>query len=292
MKIATLMNSLLAASSLSLSAESPVRVLVWDERQEEQKQAYQGQYLGDTIAAHLQKQKDFSVQSLGLNSPEQGLSNATLEQTDVLIYWSHKKNADLDNARAQAIVDRVTEGKLSLIVLHSAHWSKPFVKLMQARAIDDTRRKLGKDRPFTLKYENPIGVVPKANDPLTPRVVESPAGPVLELPLCVFPSWRADAAPSHVHALLPDHPIAKGLPTRWDIPQTEMYAEPFHVPTPDQVIFEEHWDKGESFSSGSLWKIGKGQVFYFRPGHETYAVFTQKEPLQVLENAAKWLEKP
>jgi trehalose utilization protein len=91
MKIATVMSTFIAASSLSFSAESPVRVLVWDERQEEQKQAYHGKYLGDTIAAHLQQQEGITVQSLGLDSSEQGLSNATLEQTDVLIYWSHKK---------------------------------------------------------------------------------------------------------------------------------------------------------------------------------------------------------
>jgi hypothetical protein len=85
------------------------------------------------------------------------------------------------------------------------------------------------------------------------------------------------------------HPIAKGLPAQWDIAQTEMYAEPFHVPKPDVVVFEENWDKGETFRSGCVWNIGKGAVFYFRPGHETYPIYQQKEPLQVLENAVRWL---
>lgn len=292
MKIATVMSTLIAASSLSFSAVSPVRVLVWDERQEEQKQAYYGKYLGDTIAAHLQQQEGITVQSLGLNSPEQGLSNATLEQTDVLIYWSHKKNADLDNARADEIVRRVKEGRLSLVVLHSAHWSKPFVKLMQARAIDDAKKQLGPDKEFLIRYENPIGTVPKINDPLTPRLTGSAENLTLELPLCVFPAWRADGAASEMVTLNPLHPLAKGIPTKWKIAKTEMYAEPFHVPQPDEVIFEEHWAKGEYFRSGCLWNIGKGRVFYFRPGHETYPIFQQAEPLQVLENAARWLGKP
>lgn len=292
MKIATVMSTLIAASSLSFSAESPVRVLVWDERQEEQKQAYQGKYLGDTIAAHLQQQEGITVQSLGLNSPEQGLSNATLEQTDVLIYWSHKKNADLDNARADEIVRRVKEGRLSLVVLHSAHWSKPFVKLMQARAIDDAKKQLGPGKEFALRYENPIGTVPKINDPLTPRLTGSAENLTLELPLCVFPAWRADGAASEMVTRKPQHPLAKGIPAKWKIAKTEMYAEPFHVPQPDEVIFEEHWAKGEHFRSGCLWNIGKGRVFYFRPGHETYPIFLQAEPLQVLENAARWLGKP
>jgi len=88
---------------------------------------------------------------------------------------------------------------------------------------------------------------------------------------------------------LPQHPIAAGLPAHWDIPQTEMYGEPFHVPAPDEVVFEESWDKGEHFRSGCVWKVGKGRVFYFRPGHEIYPIFKQAEPLKVVENAARWL---
>jgi trehalose utilization protein len=92
-----------------------------------------------------------------------------------------------------------------------------------------------------------------------------------------------------VRTLIPKHPIAYGLPATWDIPQTEMYSEPFHVPAPDAVLFEERWDAGERFRSGMLWSVGKGRVFYFRPGHETYAVYKEKFPLMVVENAAAWL---
>ena len=63
---------------------------------------------------------------------------------------------------------------------------------------------------------------------------------------------------------------------KWDIPQTEMYGEPFHVPTPDEVVFEEKWDEGE----------------HFRSGHETYPVYKQAEPLRVIENAVRWLGRP
>jgi trehalose utilization protein len=33
-------------------------------------------------------------------------------------------------------------------------------------------------------------------------------------------------------------------------------------------------------------------VFYFRPGHETFPVYQQREPLQVLENAVRYLASP
>jgi trehalose utilization protein len=76
----------------------------------------------------------------------------------------------------------------------------------------------------------------------------------------------------------------------WDrIPQTEMYDEPFHVPEPDEVILEERWATGEWFRSGALWKLGRGQVFYFRPGHETFPVFKQDLPLKIVTNAVRWL---
>jgi trehalose utilization protein len=68
-----------------------------------------------------------------------------------------------------------------------------------------------------------------------------------------------------------------------------MYDEPFHVPPPDAVVFEEHWDKGEHFRSGCVWQVGKGRVFYFRPGHEVFPVYKQAEPLRVIENAVRWL---
>jgi trehalose utilization protein len=57
----------------------------------------------------------------------------------------------------------------------------------------------------------------------------------------------------------------------------------------DAVIFEEHWDHGEHFRSGCLWNLGKGKVFYLRPGHEIYPVYKQAFPLKVIENAARWL---
>ena len=80
-------------------------------------------------------------------------------------------------------------------------------------------------------------------------------------------------APGHIETKLPQHPIAKGVPAKFDVKQTEMYNEAFTVPEPDQVVFFETWDKGEKFRSGCCWALGQGRVFYFRPGHETYPVF-------------------
>lgn len=283
-----LLSSLLAAPTLR--AAEPVRVLVWDEQQPEQKQAYGELLLGGTIAAHLAMQPGIAVKTASPASPEQGLDAATLDATDVVIWWGHKKHKELQDARAEDVVRRVLAGKLSLVALHSAHWAKPFVRLMQERAKSDALAGIPEVERGQVRFVNdsPIGKLNK-DGALTPSVSKTNGTWVVTLPQCVFPTWRADGAPSHVTTLRPDHPIAAGLPAQWDVAQTEMYGEPFHVPAPDAVVFEERWDKGERFRSGCVWQVGRGRVFYFRPGHETYPVFKQAEPLRVLENAVRWL---
>ena len=68
-----------------------------------------------------------------------------------------------------------------------------------------------------------------------------------------------------------------------------MYGEPFHVPEPDEVIFEETWIAGQRFRSGAIWNLGRGKVFYFRPGHENFNGFHLPEQLKIVANAAVWL---
>jgi len=284
---------LLAAAQLHAAEPRPIRVLVWDEQQPEQKQAYGEKFLGETIAAHLGTLPGVSVKTAALDSAEQGIDEATLDSTDVVIWWAHIKSPALTNANAERIASRVREGKLGFIALHSAHWAKPFVRLMQDRAKADALAQVPAAERATVNWEysneNPISKGVKRETPLTPTLSHEGNVWRLVLPQCVFPAWRGDGAPSHVTTLLPQHPIAAGLPAKWDIPRTEMYDEPFHVPPPDEVVFEERGDKGEHFRSGCVWKVGKGRVFYFRPGHETFPVYKQAEPLRVMENAVRWM---
>ena len=291
--LSTLLTLLCTQSSVTYAA--PVRVLIWDEQQPTQKKAYGDRFLGETIADHLAKSSDFSVNTATLDDPEQGLSDDTLDQTDVLIMWSHVRNGQQHPTKAESVMRRVRDGKLGFLPIHSAHWCKPFVSIMQERSKEDARKLIPQNERqnavLELLNDRPWGRVPKATDRVTPFLEKTSEGKwTLTLPSCVFPTYRADGAPGHVTTLLPDHPIANGLPLTWDVTQTEMYGEPFHVPEPDAVVFEERWDKGERFRSGCVWNFGKGRVFYFRPGHETFPVFKQSEPLRVIENAAYWLK--
>lgn len=151
------------------------------------------------------------------------------------------------------------------------------------------------------KREKPVGVVvwderytlPKPGDRLTPytELRKFPDGSekaTVYRPYCCFPAYRTDGKPSQVRVLKPDHPITKGLPAAFELPKTEMYAEPFHAPDPDEVVLEERWAAGEWFRSGMVWTVGRGRVFYFRPGHETFPVFKERPELRLLENAVRW----
>jgi trehalose utilization protein len=275
----------------------PIKVVVWDERQPAQKQAYTN-FLGNQIAEHLGGQADISVRSVGIDDPGQGLAGGVLDDCQVLIWWGHVRNGEIAPEIGQSIVRKIKEGKLSLIALHSAHWSTPFVEAMNERTRLDAVARLtaaAGDR-VELSYVPPPQryTLPKADARITPYVwwrkyPDGVAKAEVHLPYCCFPAYRGDGKPSAMRVLLPDHPIAEGIPSKFQIPQTEMYDEPFHVPDPDEVVLEERWASGEWFRSGAIWKLGRGRVFYFRPGHETFPVFKQQIPLKILLNAVRWL---
>jgi trehalose utilization protein len=278
--------------------DSPIEVVVWDERQPAQKQAYEN-FLGNQIAGHLNGQPGMSVRSVALDDPDQGLGPDVLGRCRVLIWWGHVRQAEVAPEVGKAIVRRIKDGTLSLIALHSAHWSMPFVEAMNERARLDAERAIraqaGSDRLEIVEAAPPRRYTfPAVDVQVTPYVSwrkfpDRSSRATIHLPYCCFPAYRGDGKPSRVRVLRPGHPIAAGIPEEFEIPHTEMYAEPFHVPEPDDVILEERWASGEWFRSGAVWMLGLGKVFYFRPGHETFAVFKEAIPLKILANAVRWL---
>ena len=51
---------------------------------------------------------------------------------------------------------------------------------------------------------------------------------------------------------------------------------------------EERWEPGEWFPSGAAWQLGKGRVFYFRPGHETFPIYHDANVQRIIANAIRW----
>lgn len=100
--------------------------------------------------------------------------------------------------------------------------------------------------------------------------------------------WREAGERELVWTVNPGHPIARGLPEVFAIPEQEMYGEFFDIPAPDELVFISSFSGGEVFRSGCAFRRGQGRIFYFSPGHETHPVYHQREVIQVLANAVRW----
>ena len=104
--------------------------------------------------------------------------------------------------------------------------------------------------------------------------------------------WREAGERERLWVLNPNHPIAAGLPEAFTLENEEMYGEPFSVPEPLETVFISWFQGGEVFRSGLVYRRGAGNVFYFRPGHETYPTYHDAHVRTVLRNAVKWAYNP
>ncbi|MGH8247970.1 MAG: ThuA domain-containing protein [Gammaproteobacteria bacterium] len=246
-----LITALLISTLLAPAASAKtIRVLAWSERTEPANVYPEG--INGVIATMLKDNKNVRVTVANLSDPELGLSESVLEQTDVLVWFGHRKHKEVSDEVVDRVVRHVMERGMGYLPLHSAHYARPFQRLMVKRA-EATGYKLA---------SNPVGGWSGVSHPKVPQTIK---------------------------VLAPKHPVAKGIKD-FVIPQDEMYVNPFNVPPPDVKVLEGVWEGGEQQGSdGMIWNMGKGRVFYFRPGHETYPVFQQPEVQQVLKNAVKWL---
>lgn len=114
----------------------PVQVTVWNEgvhegrgRPESMATDYpEGMHgaIAQGLAEHL---PDAVIRTATLADPEHGLSEEVLASTDVLLWWGHVAHADVSDE----VVDRVQRhvlGGMGLLVLHSGHFSKIFIRLL------------------------------------------------------------------------------------------------------------------------------------------------------------------
>lgn len=100
--------------------------------------------------------------------------------------------------------------------------------------------------------------------------------------------WREANEKERIWVVEPGHPIAEGLGEYIELPHEEMYGERFDVPAPDELVFVSWFEGGEIFRSGCCWTRGRGRIFYFRPGHETFPTYFNPEILKVIYNGVRW----
>jgi trehalose utilization protein len=222
----------------------PIRVTVWGENVHENKNRIVAQVypktMHGTIAEALNGHDGITATTATLQEPDHGLTAERLAETDVLIWWGHAAHGDVRDE----IVDRVCDavwGGMGMIFLHSAHFSKPFKRLMGS--------------PCNL-------------------------------------TWREAGERERLWVTSRSHPIAAGLPDHFELEHEEMYGEPFGVPEPMETVFVSWFAGGEVFRSGLTYRRGAGNLFYFRPGHETYPTYHDANVQRVIANAVRWAYNP
>jgi trehalose utilization protein len=134
-----------------------IRVTVWNEyRHEQENEKVRSVYpngihtvIGQGLEAELE------VAYATLDDPEHGLSEERLNQTDVLIWWGHKAHDEVSDEIVERVQQRVLHG-MGLIVLHSAHFSKVFKKLMGTGCDLKWREADEKERLWVVSPGHPI----------------------------------------------------------------------------------------------------------------------------------------
>ena len=217
-----------------------IRVTVWNEFRHEKDTTHEAsriypEGLHAPIVKHLNAQ-GLVARAATLDEPQHGLTDDVLNHTDVLIWWGHMAHDAVDDAVVDKVQQRVLDG-MGLIVLHSAHYSKIFRRLMGTSG--------------NLK-------------------------------------WREADERERIWVVEPGHPIAEGLGEFIVLDKEEMYGERFDIAAPDELVFVSWFEGGEVFRSGCCWKRGRGRVFYFRPGHESFPTYHNEQVLKVIYNAVRW----
>ena len=215
-----------------------IQVTIWNEfrheKEDEEVRAIYPDGIHMQLASFLKE--DYVVRTATLDEPEHGLPQHVLDETDCLIWWGHRAHDEVSDEVVERVKQRVLNG-MGLIVLHSAHFSKPFKALM---------------------------------------------GTSCDL------KWREASEECRLWVVDPTHPILAGIGETIELDQEEMYGEHFDIPTPDELLLINWFEGGEVFRGGCTFKRGKGKIFYFQPGHETYPTYYHPDIQRVISNAVSW----
>ncbi|WP_284234495.1 ThuA domain-containing protein [Arenivirga flava] len=138
-----------------------MRILVWNENVHETRgdATVLGHYphgIHTAIADGLRELlPDARVETATLADPEHGLSQERLDDTDVLLWWGHIAHDEVSDE----VVDRVqrsVQAGMGLVVLHSGHFAKPFIRLLGTTCSLGWRNDGDQERVWTVDPGHPI----------------------------------------------------------------------------------------------------------------------------------------
>ena len=243
-------------------SENPVRVLVWDEAPSHAPKSVYPKSINGAIADGLNELGSdvISATTANLDEPEQGITEKALANTDVLIWWGHARHEEVADEKAELVKAAVHRG-MGFIPLHSAHYSKPFQKVLSC-----TGNLYGGWR----EAENPADT-----EEIT---VCAPKHPIAQgINDFVLPAEEMYGAPFGVPP-----PLAVIFQSHF--PLGGEYFPSFVVTVGEGIDPDFLCGPGGGANQGE----GAGRVFYFRPGHETYPTYFDANVRKVIHNAVLW----
>ena len=135
-----------------------IKVTVWNEfyheKNDERVAKIYPKGIHQAIADFL-KCDDIEVKTATLDDPECGLTQEVLKDTDVLIWWGHRRHNDVPDEIVERVKAEVLKG-MGLICLHSAHHSKIFRSILGTTCNLGWREDGDMERIWTINPAHPI----------------------------------------------------------------------------------------------------------------------------------------
>ena len=109
--------------------EKNIKVTVFCEHNQDRREPVKSVYpdgMHEAIADAFRGHEGFEVVHIATQDmPEHGLTKEVLDDTDVLVWWSHLDNPQFDDEVANRVIKHVVEYGMGFLSLHSSIFSKP-----------------------------------------------------------------------------------------------------------------------------------------------------------------------
>jgi trehalose utilization protein len=162
-----------------------VRVLLWSE-QTEPRDVYPTGISG-ALADHLNQHKEFEAKTAKLDDPDAGVGEAALAETDVLVWFGHKKHGAVPDDAVERVVKHIRERGMGFVGLHSTHFAKPLKKALNDTGAWSSYKNFGQpEQMWVVLPKHPIAkglkdfTIPKEEIYTEPFEVPEPEAVIVE----------------------------------------------------------------------------------------------------------------
>jgi trehalose utilization protein len=137
-----------------------IKVTLWNEYIHERKDPEIAKIypkgIHEAIAEYLREKGDLEVSTATFDESEHGLTEDKLRSTDVLVWWGHLAHDKVSDEVVERVYRRIVFEGMGLVVLHSAHLSKIFRRLMGTTCLLKWREAEELERVWVVSPGHPI----------------------------------------------------------------------------------------------------------------------------------------